>query len=68
MRIDKIKIENFKNYENLEVEFEKKPDSTEEELDTLSAIALELNNLLDGTDSEVIKVNAIIELLNAKKQ
>lgn len=23
MRIDKIKIENFKNYENLEVEFEK---------------------------------------------
>jgi hypothetical protein len=44
------------------------PDSTEEELDTLSAIALELNNLLDGTDSEVIKVNAIIELLNAKKQ
>ena len=44
------------------------PDSTEEELDSLSAIALELNNLLDGTDSEVIKVNAIIELLNAKKQ
>lgn len=40
MRIDKIKIENFKNYENLEVEFEKKPDSTEEELDTLSAIAV----------------------------
>ena len=68
MRIDKIKIENFKNYENLEVEFEKNPDSTEEELDTLSAISLELNNLLDGTDSEVIKVNAIIELLNAKKQ
>ena len=68
MRIDKIKIENFKNYENLEVEFEKNTDSTEEELDTLSAIALELNNLLDGTDSEVIKVNAIIELLNAKKQ
>ena len=25
MRIDKIKIENFKNYENLEVEFEKTP-------------------------------------------
>ena len=68
MRIDKIKIENFKNYKNLEVEFEKNPDSTEEELDTLSAIALELNNLLGGTDSEVIKVNAIIELLNAKKQ
>ena len=68
MRIDKIKIENFKNYENLEVEFEKNPDSTEEELDSLAAIALELNNLLDGTDSEVIKVNAIIELLNAKKQ
>ena len=70
MRIDKIKIENFQNYENLEVEFEKNPDSTEEELDSLSAIALalELNNLLDGTDSEVIKVNAIIELLNAKKQ
>jgi len=45
-----------------------KVEPTEEELDTLSAIALELNNLLDGTDSEVIKVNAIIELLNAKKQ
>jgi hypothetical protein len=44
------------------------PDSTEEELDSLAAIALELNNLLDGTDSEVIKVNAIVELLNAKKQ
>ena len=68
MRIDKIKIENFKNYENLEVEFEKNPDSTEEELDTITTVALELNNLLDGTDSEVIKVNAIIELLNAKKQ
>jgi hypothetical protein len=35
---------------------------------TLAAVALELNNLLDGTDSEVIKVNAIVELLNAKKQ
>jgi hypothetical protein len=44
------------------------PDSTEEELDSLAAIALELNNLLDGTDSEVIKVNAIVELLNTKKQ
>lgn len=44
------------------------PDSTAEELDTLAAVALELNNLLDGTDSEVIKVNAIVELLNAKKQ
>jgi hypothetical protein len=44
------------------------PYSTEEELDSLAAIALELNNLLDGTDSEVIKVNAIVELLNAKKQ
>jgi hypothetical protein len=44
------------------------PDSTAEELDSLAAVALELNNLLDGTDSEVIKVNAIVELLNAKKQ
>jgi predicted ATP-binding protein involved in virulence len=44
------------------------PDSTDEELNSLSEIAIVLNDLLDGTDKDVIKVNSIVELLNAKKQ
>jgi predicted ATP-binding protein involved in virulence len=43
------------------------PKVTEEELNSLSEIAIVLNNLLDGTDKDVIKVNSIVELLNAKK-
>jgi predicted ATP-binding protein involved in virulence len=43
------------------------PNSTQEELDSLSEIAIVLNDLLDGTDKDVIKVNSIVELLNAKK-
>lgn len=42
------------------------PNSTEEDINALSDLAIELNNVLDGTDKELVKVNSIVELLNAK--